>query len=48
MKLNEVYGQILSIFPNATLDEDNDGQIIIYTDNSVDAQDNLVPFVLED
>lgn len=32
MKFDELMSKILEIMPNATLDEDNHGQIIVYTD----------------
>ena len=31
MTFDEVYNAILNILPKATLDEDNDGQLIVYT-----------------
>jgi hypothetical protein len=34
---------ILEILPNATIGEDNDGQLVIYTDVSVTADGQLVP-----
>lgn len=29
--INQLFAEILRVLPNATFDEDNDGQIIIYT-----------------
>lgn len=44
MNLNTAMGMVMAAFPNATVGEDNDGQIIIYTDMTVDNEENLVPF----
>lgn len=35
---------VLAIFPNAQLEQDNYGQVIVYTDLSLDSKDNVVPF----
>jgi hypothetical protein len=32
MTFDEVYSAVLKILPNSTLDTDNEGQLIIYTD----------------
>lgn len=31
MTLDEFMGRMLAAFPNATVDEDNDGQLVVYT-----------------
>lgn len=46
--ISELLGAILPILPNATLDEDNSGQIIIYTDLTTQGDDTLVPFAVCD
>ena len=48
MKFNKVVTEVLKVFPNATFDEDNDGQVIIYTDKRLNAQDKLVDFDLDE
>jgi len=35
---------VLAIFPNAQLEQDNYGQVIVYTDLSLDSNDNVVPY----
>ena len=47
MKFNKAVTEVLRVFPNATFDEDNNGQVIIYTDTRLDPRDNLVEFELE-
>ena len=47
MKFNKAVTEVLRVFPNATFDQDNDGQVIIYTDTRLDSKDNLVEFELE-
>lgn len=44
MDLSTAMGRVMDIFPNASVGEDNDGQIIIYTDMTVDSTETLVPF----
>ena len=44
MKFNSAVREVLKIFPNATFDQDYDGQVIIYTDKRLDGKDNLVDF----
>ena len=39
---------VLGIFPNAQLEEDNDGQIIIYTDLAEASDGSLVPIDVEE
>lgn len=39
---------LLTILPGATIDEDNEGQIIVYTDKMEDANGNLKDFVYEE
>ena len=36
---------VLAILPGATIDEDFEGQIIIYTDKKEDPDGNLIDFV---
>jgi hypothetical protein len=45
MKWYEMMESILAIFPDATTGEDNDGQLIIYTD--VDVKDIVDDFGLD-
>lgn len=41
MTLDELIKKIVAIIPNAEFDEDNDGQIVIYTSLEEDARGNL-------
>lgn len=41
MTFDEMVGQILQVFPDATFDKDNYGQLIIYTDCTTDSDDNI-------
>lgn len=41
---SELVLAITEILPNATFDQDNDGQVIIYTDLELTADDRLVEF----
>ena len=43
---NDMARKILAVFPDATFGEDNEGQLIIYTDTRVDSGDNLIPFIM--
>lgn len=36
MTLNEMISKILEVCPNASVGEDNDGQIVIYTNKRID------------
>lgn len=45
MKFDELMSKILEIMPNATLDEDNYGQIIVYTDLEETPNGQLRKFV---
>tara|TARA_Y100000034_G_scaffold36337_1_gene44742 strand:+ start:3071 stop:3232 length:162 start_codon:yes stop_codon:yes gene_type:complete len=48
MTFDELRKAILEVLPAAQLDEDNDGQIVVYTDMMLDiydGTDNVVPFV---
>ena len=47
MNISEAMQGILSVFPNATIGEDNDGQIVIYTDVRLVRGGTLVPFANE-
>jgi hypothetical protein len=44
MDLNVVLNQIRKVLPNASIGEDNDGQIVIYTDCRTLDGDTIVPF----
>jgi len=52
MTVNELNEKLQQILPGCTIDTDNDGQLIVYTDKmeGPDFQDNglpeLVPFIL--
>lgn len=46
--ISELLAAILPILPDATLGEDNSGQIIIYTDLTTQGDDTLVPFAVCD
>lgn len=46
MNINEAMRNILAVFPNATIDEDNDGQLIVYTNMKIQG-DMLLPFEVE-
>lgn len=45
MTFNDLMQAILQVLPNATFDEDNYGQLIVYTDMCEDTDGNLIPFV---
>lgn len=45
MTIDELHIALSKVFPNGfALDEDNYGQVVIYTDLMCDENDNLVPF----
>ncbi len=44
MTTDELLRQILAILPGASIDEDLEGQIVIYTDKKEDASGNLEDF----
>lgn len=44
MNENDMLSRLLQIFPDATLGEDSDGQLIIFTDMRLSGED-VVPFV---
>ena len=48
MIYKEMYKKVLEIFPDAEIEEDNDGQIIIYTGTMVAPENKIVPFTVED
>jgi hypothetical protein len=48
MDYNEMYRKVLEIFPDAQMEEDMDGQLVIYTDMKVAQDDKVVPFPKED
>lgn len=37
----ELVSKVLKILPNATFEDDNDGQVIIYTDLAIVGQDQI-------
>ena len=46
--LNDLMKQIIQLLPNATVDMDEDGMVIINTGVTVDKNDNIIPFTEED
>ena len=46
MTFDDLYRAILKALPEATMEEDNEGQLIVYTDRMIDPQDGekLIPF----
>ncbi len=53
MTLAEFVDQVLTVFPEATVEPDNDGQLVIYTNLKLTADESVitfedVPFVEED
>lgn len=46
MTFDEMVGQILQVLPNAVLDQDNDGQVVIYTGVREDADGNIHKFAV--
>ncbi len=51
MTFNELRFAIEELLPGAQLDEDNEGQIVVYTDRMIDPTTNsrqVVPFVEEE
>jgi hypothetical protein len=42
--INDLMNQIIQFLPNATMDMDEDGMIIINTGVTVDKQENIIPF----
>ena len=54
MTFDELYRAILDVLPSAQLDEDSEGQIVIYTDLMInpdrESRDSkeIIPFVCED
>lgn len=42
---NDMARKILAVFPDATFGEDNEGQLIVYTDMRVDSNDQICPFI---
>jgi len=47
MTESEMLSELLTIFPNATLGEDNDGQLIIYTDTMISLGGDIIPLAEE-
>lgn len=48
MIYKEMHKKVLELFPDAEIEEDNDGQIIIYTGMMVAPENKIVPFTMED
>ena len=46
MTLDEMHRKVLAILPDSSIGEDNDGQIVIYTDLTESANGGLVSFVV--
>jgi len=46
MTFDELYSKVLDILPCATMGEDNDGQLIIYTDKCEDPNGNVIDFIV--
>jgi hypothetical protein len=44
MDMDELMREVLKTFPKADVGEDNDGQLVIYTNLTLDANQNVVPF----
>lgn len=44
MTENEMIAKLLEIFPNMSIGEDNDGQLIVYTDMQLSADSQVEPF----
>ena len=44
MDANELIRKVLELFPTATIGEDNDGQIVIYTDLAETPDGWIVPY----
>lgn len=40
MSLDQIFSDILAVLPTATFGEDNDGQLIVYTDIYIVGPDN--------
>lgn len=45
MKTDDLLRAILAILPGASIDEDFEGQLVIYTDKKEDPDGNLIDFV---
>jgi hypothetical protein len=48
MTYDEFYRTILNVLPSAALGEDNDGQLVIYTDMYINDEGKVVPMENED
>ena len=44
MDFDTIYRRVLEIFPGAQMNEDNDGQLIIYTDMKLINHNKIVPY----
>ena len=43
MKFDDIMREVLNIFPDAELGEDNDGQLVIYTGLISNSEDDWIP-----
>ena len=43
MKFDEIMRKVLTMFPDAELGEDNDGQLVIYTGLIGNSEDDWIP-----
>ena len=41
---DNLYQKVLRLFPNAQMGEDEDGQLIVYTDMMLDGNDDVVKY----
>jgi hypothetical protein len=48
MTTDELYRKILEILPNATIDEDLDGQLVIYTDKRETTGGEIIDYEVTD
>ena len=44
MTLNDLMDYVGNVLPNATVGQDDDGQVIIYTDKTLNNKEELIPF----
>jgi hypothetical protein len=46
LKFDDLLRLLLAICPTGSMGEDNDGQLVFYTDKTMDAWENVIPFEL--